>query len=233
MITTDTDPTNAEPAAIRVLIVDDESLVRAGLRALISDDRSIDVVGEAADGAEAVSATGQLAPDVVCMDVRMPGIDGIAATRTIVARHPDVAVLILTTFENDDYVYDALVAGAQGFLLKRAAPEAVVQAIRTVHRRDALLFPEAVRSLFVHADRRQRPTGLPILSAREAEVLRLIARGRSNAEIAGELYLGVETVKSHVGSILTKLQVRDRLQAVIKAYESGFVSVDGTEEPSR
>lgn len=225
--------TNQERSATRVLLADDEELIRAGLTSLISDDPATEVVAEASDGAEAVAITERERPHVVCMDVRMPRVDGIAATRTIAARHPEIGVLILTTFENDDYVYDALVAGAQGFLLKRAAPETVMQAIQTVRRRDALLFPEAVRSLFLKTRKRQQPSGLPELSIREGEVLELIARGRNNAEIAGELYLGVETIKSHVATILAKLGVRDRLQAVIRAYESGFVAVDDTDKPSQ
>jgi DNA-binding NarL/FixJ family response regulator len=210
---------------IRVLLADDEALIRTGLRALISEDPTITVVGEAADGAEAIAASRSLHPDVVCMDVRMPHVDGIQATRTLVQRQPEVGVLILTTFENDDYVYDALVAGAHGFLLKRSAPDAVTEAIHTVHRRDSLLFPEAVRSLFRNA-RRSEADGLPMLSPREGEVLRLMAGGLSNAEIAARLHVGVETVKSHVAAILAKLGVRDRVQAVIRAYRSGFVALD-------
>ena len=211
-------------SAIRVLLVDDESLIRAGLRAIIDAEPDLDVVGEAADGAEAVAEVRSLRPDVVCMDVRMPRVDGLEATRLLVARAEAPRVLVLTTFENDDYVYEALAAGASGFLLKRATPEQVTAAIRTVHAGESLLFPDAVRRL-VQAHRGpadQRP-GLPTLTDREGEVLRLMARGMSNAEIAAELVLGVETVKSHVASLLNKLDVRDRTQAVIRAYESGFV----------
>lgn len=220
-----------EAPPIRVLIADDEKLVRAGLRALIDDDLHITVVGEAVDGVDAVSQTQGLRPDVVCMDVRMPKVDGIQATRTIVRRHPEVGVLILTTFENDDYVHAALVAGAQGFLLKRAAPEAVVHAIQTVHRRESLLFPDAVRGLLGRAARSQ-PVGLPMLSRREGDVLRLVARGCSNSEIAEELHIGLETVKTHVVRILAKLGVRDRVQAVVRAYETGFVSAGRSDEAS-
>jgi DNA-binding NarL/FixJ family response regulator len=212
-------------SSIRVLLVDDESLVRAGLRAIINAEPDLEVVGEAGDGAEAVAQVRSLQPDVVCMDVRMPHVDGIAATRLLSERAESPRVLVLTTFENDDYVYDALAAGAAGFLLKRSAPEQVTAAIRTVRAGESLLFPDAVRRLAqAHADRptSDRP-GLPMLTEREGEVLRLMARGLSNAEIAAELVLGVETVKSHVASLLGKLDVRDRTQAVIRAYESGFV----------
>lgn len=216
---------------IRVLVADDEPLVRAGLHALVIDDPSIEVVGEAADGAEAIAAAQTLQPDVVCMDVRMPRIDGIEATRTLVRRQPKAGVLMLTTFENDDYVYDALVAGAHGFLLKRAAPEAVVHAIGTVHARESLLFPEAFRSMFRPPSRRTGE-GLPMLSSREADVLRRMARGCSNAEIAADLQVGQETVKSHVASVLLKLDVRDRVQAVVRAYRTGFASLDDPEDPA-
>jgi DNA-binding NarL/FixJ family response regulator len=212
---------------IRVLLVDDESLVRAGLRAIIDAEPDLEVVGEAGDGAEAVAQVRSLRPDVVCMDVRMPRVDGIAATRLLVERSESTRVLVLTTFENDDYVYDALAAGAYGFLLKRSAPEQVTAAIRTVHAGESLLFPDAVRRLVgAHGGRpaKNRP-GLPMLTEREGEVLRLMTRGMSNAEIAEELVLGVETVKSHVASLLGKLDVRDRTQAVIRAYESGFVGL--------
>jgi DNA-binding NarL/FixJ family response regulator len=211
-------------SSIRVLLVDDESLVRAGLRAIIDAEPDLEVVGEAGDGAEAVSQVRTLRPDVVCMDVRMPHVDGIAATKLLTERAAATAVLVLTTFENDDYVYDALAAGASGFLLKRSAPEQVTAAIRTVHAGESLLFPDAVRRLVrAHGSQAPNRSGLPTLTEREGEVLRLMARGRSNAEIAEDLVLGVETVKSHVASVLGKLGVRDRTQAVIRAYESGFV----------
>ncbi len=212
---------------IRVLLADDESLVRAGLRAIIDAEPDLEIVGEARDGAEAVAQVRRLRPDVVCMDVRMPRVDGIAATRVLVERSESTRVLVLTTFENDDYVYDALAAGAYGFLLKRSAPEQVTAAIRTVHAGESLLFPDAVRRLVCARGRwpaSNRP-GLPMLTEREGDVLRLMARGMSNAEIAGELVLGIETVKSHVASLLGKLDVRDRTQAVIRAYESGFVGL--------
>jgi DNA-binding NarL/FixJ family response regulator len=211
-------------SSIRVLLVDDESLVRAGLRAIIDAEPDLEVVGEGGDGAEAVSQTRSLRPDVVCMDVRMPHVDGIAATRLLTGRDDSPRVLVLTTFENDDYVYDALAAGASGFLLKRSAPEQVTAAIRTVHAGESLLFPDAVRRLVrTHGGRGPERSGLPMLTEREGEVLRLMARGLSNAEVAAELVVGIETVKSHVASVLGKLDVRDRTQAVIRAYESGFV----------
>ena len=211
-------------SAIRVLLVDDESLVRAGLRAIVDAEPDLDVVGEAADGAEAVAEVRSLQPDVVCMDVRMPRVDGLEATRLLVARADPPRVLVLTTFENDDYVYEALAVGASGFLLKRATPEQVTAAIRTVHVGESLLFPDAVRRLArAHRGSADQRPGLPTLTEREGEVLRLMARGMSNPEIAAELVLGVETVKTHVASLLSKLDVRDRTQAVIRAYESGFV----------
>ena len=208
---------------IRVLLVDDEPLVRAGLRAILQAEPDIEVVGEAEDGIgvpDLVAATGA---DVVLMDVRMPRVDGITATTALLAREPAVRVLVVTTFENDDYVLDALRAGAHGFLLKRARPEEVVHGVRLVTRGDSLLYPDAVRRLATA----RSPAGDELRSARlterEGEVLRLMAAGMSNAEIAGELYLGVETVRTHVGSVLGKLGVRDRTQAVVRAYESGFV----------
>jgi DNA-binding NarL/FixJ family response regulator len=207
---------------IRVLLVDDDALIRAGLRSLIDGEGGVVVVGEAADGAEAIAMTRTLAPDVVCMDVRMPRVDGIEATRVIVDRHPDTRILVLTTFENDDYVHAALAAGAHGFLLKRSAPADVLLAIHVLHRGDSLLFPDAVRRLVARSTART-PGGLPMLSEREGDVVRLMARGASNAEIAAQLYVTVETVKTHVANVLAKLGVRDRVQVVIKAYETGFV----------
>lgn len=223
-------PPDAPDGAVRVVLVDDEPLVRAGLRVILEAEPDLRVVGEAADGSEVPQAVAEARPDVVLMDVRMPRVDGIAATRAVVASSrpggPAPRVLVLTTFENDDHVLDALRAGAQGFLLKRARPEEVVHAVRLVARGDSLLFPDAVRRL-VAAHGPDTAAGDALRSAglteREAEVLRLVAAGMSNAEIAGELYLGVETVRTHVGNVLAKLQVRDRTQAVVRAYESGFV----------
>ena len=210
---------------VRVAIVDDEPLVRAGLRVVLDAEPDIAVVGEAEDGAGVPQLVTDTRPDVVLMDVRMPRVDGIAATRAVVDRAggPVPRVVVLTTFENDDHVLDALQAGAQGFLLKRARPEEIAQAVRTVAQGDSLLFPDAVRRLAAG----RPPSGDTLASARlterEGEVLRLMADGMSNAEIAGELYLGVETVRTHVGNVLGKLGVRDRTQAVVRAYTSGFV----------
>ena len=209
----------------RVLIVDDDELIRAGLRAILDAEPDLEVVGEAADGAEVVPAAIRLRPDVVLMDVRMPALDGIQATRLLLDR-VDVPprVLVVTTFENDEYVYEALGAGAAGFLLKRSRPQQIVDAVRVVARGDSLLFPAAVRRL---ASAYGAPDGrLPgaQLTEREGEVLRLMAEGLSNAEIAARLVLGLETVKTHVGNVLAKLGVRDRTQAVVVAYRSGFIS---------
>ncbi|SKC62802.1 response regulator [Krasilnikoviella flava] len=222
----------AADAVVRVVLVDDEPLVRAGLRVILEAEPDLDVVGEAGDGSEVPQVVAESRPDVVLMDVRMPRVDGIAATRSVVAAGrpgaPAPRVLVLTTFENDDHVLDALHAGAQGFLLKRARPEEVADAVRLVARGDSLLFPDAVRRL-VAARGSDGAAGDALrdarLTEREGEVLRLVAAGLSNAEIAGELYLGVETVRTHVGNVLAKLGVRDRTQAVVWAYESGFVPV--------
>jgi DNA-binding NarL/FixJ family response regulator len=213
---------------ISVVVVDDEPLIRSGLRAIIDAEPDLTVVGEAADGAEVLPVVRRTRPDVVLMDVRMPAVDGIRATRLLLdGLDPAPRVLVVTTFENDDYVYDALRAGASGFLLKRTPPDDIVQAIRTVVGSDSLLFPEAIRALaMAHVrDHELPPTGLDHaqLTEREQEVLRLMARGLSNAEIAGELVLGVQTIKTHVANTLAKLGARDRTQAVILAYESGFV----------
>ncbi|MGP4029830.1 response regulator [Actinomadura sp. 3N407] len=207
---------------IQVLLVDDDHLVRAGLRGLL-DGGDIEIAGEAADGAEAVSKVRSLMPDVVCMDVRMPRLDGIQATRQILKHHPEVKVLVLTTFEHDEHVAAALEAGADGFLLKRAAPDSFAESIRTVHRGDSLLFPSSIRSLVKQTTGSATNSGLPDLTEREGEVLRLMAAGLQNAEIAAELCISLETVKTHVVRVLGKLQVRDRTQAVICAYRSGFV----------
>ncbi|MET0526242.1 MAG: response regulator transcription factor [Nocardioides sp.] len=210
---------------IRVLLVDDEPLVRSGLRAILEAEPDIAVVGEADDGAAAVSQARRTRPDIVLMDVRMPRVDGIAATRLLGEFDGGgPAVIVVTTFENDDHVYDALVAGARGFLLKRSAAEDFVNAIRTVHAGESVLFPRAIRALVV-PDRRRDDSALAdaALTEREQEVLRLVAQGLSNAEIATELFLGLETVKTHVRNLLAKLGVRDRVQAVVRAYESGFI----------
>lgn len=210
-------------APIRVLLVDDEPLVRRGLRAILESDPGIEVVGEAADGAAALTSTRSLSPDVVCMDVRMPGVDGIRATELLLALDPAPRVLVVTTFESDEYVFDALRAGASGFLLKRADADQVVTAVRAVAAGESLLFPESVRRLAVRYAPAQARYAGPALTPRESEVLALTARGMSNPEIAGELVLGVETVRTHVANVLAKLGARDRTQAVVIAYESGLV----------
>jgi DNA-binding NarL/FixJ family response regulator len=215
---------------ISVVVVDDEPLIRSGLRAIIDAEQDLVVVGEAGDGAEVLPVVRRTRPDVVLMDVRMPALDGIQATRLLLDRlDPAPRVLVVTTFENDDYVYDALRAGASGFLLKRTPPDDIIQAIRMVVGSESLLFPEAIRTLALSRarDGGDRPQGLDQaqLTEREQEVLRLMARGLSNAEIAGELVLGVQTIKTHVANLLAKLGARDRTQAVILAYESGFVPV--------
>jgi DNA-binding NarL/FixJ family response regulator len=211
------------PATISVLIADDDVLVRAGLRAILAAEADLTVSGEVADGSEVLPAALRRRPDVVLMDVRMPRMDGIQATRLLLEKFDDPPkVLVVTTFANDEYVYQALQAGAAGFLLKRSRPEQITEAVRVVARGDSLLFPAAVRRLAAAYGPPDGPAGSG-LTAREAEVLALMAEGLSNAEIADRLVLGVETVKSHVGSILAKLGVRDRTQAVVVAYRSGFV----------
>ncbi|MFF4155381.1 response regulator [Streptomyces sp. NPDC001678] len=218
---------SADP--IRVVLADDEHLVRTALRAILGAEPGVEVVGEATTGAEAVSVVRALRPDVVLMDVRMPEVDGIRATERILAGMDDPPrVVVVTTFENDAYVYDALRAGASGFLLKRAGADELVQAVKLVARSDSLLFPAAVRALAAaHAAPRSDDRAAALreqLSEREAEVLRLLATGLSNAEIATRMALGPATVKTHVAGVLAKLGVRDRTQAVIAAYECGFVS---------
>ncbi|MBM7807934.1 DNA-binding NarL/FixJ family response regulator [Geodermatophilus bullaregiensis] len=211
---------------IRVLLVDDEELVRGGLRAILDARDDIEVVGEAADGAVVVPLTASLRPDVVVMDIRIPLVDGIQATRDLRRRLDEPPrVLVVTTFGDDENVYPALHAGADGFLPKRARPAEIVDAVRVVARGDSLLFPAAIRALAArHAPVRARGGRAPaVLTAREREILTLMARGLSNGEIAGELYLGLQTVKTHVSSLLRKLGARDRTQAVITAYESGLV----------
>jgi DNA-binding NarL/FixJ family response regulator len=214
-------------AAVRVLIADDDDLMRAGLRAVLSTDEGIEVVAEAADGRAAIERVRRFAPDVVLMDVRMPDLDGIAATRDLLAASPEAKVVILTTFEQDDYIFGALSAGASGFLLKRTSPEELIAAIHAVADGDSLLSPSVTRRVIDHMARQPAPEAtsgerLSELTPREREVLGLIARGLSNSEIAADLVIEETTVKTHVKRILMKLRLRDRVQAVIFAYESGL-----------
>lgn len=215
---------------IGVVVVDDQTLVRAGFRVLVDSSPDLEVLGEAADGAEAVDVVRRVRPDVVLMDVRMPGMDGIEATRRITADGATgrARVLILTTFELDEYVYAALQAGASGFLLKDTPPEDLLGAIQTIAEGNALLAPSVTRTLIAEfAARGQRPprhlAALDQITPREREVLCLVARGRSNAEIAEELHMSAATAKTHVSRLLTKLDARDRAQLVVIAYESGTV----------
>lgn len=218
----------------RVMVVDDQQMFRMGLRAILQAQDDLEVVGEAANGADAVVEAVRLQPDVVLMDVRMPEMDGIEATRRITAAPADrpVRVVMLTTFDIDDYVFDALRAGASGFLLKDASADELVQAVRTVAEGDSLLAPRVTRHLveaFVAAPTPAAPrTGvLDVLTDRERDVFLLVARGRSNGEIAGDLFIAEQTVKTHVGRILAKLQLRDRVHAVVLAYEIGLVTPAG------
>jgi DNA-binding NarL/FixJ family response regulator len=214
--------------SVGVLLVDDEQLIRAGLRAIIASEPDLEVVGEASDGSEVPGLVSRLTPHVVLMDVRMPTVDGIRATAHLMSTmDKPPKVIVVTTFENDDYVYDALLAGASGFLLKRARPEEIISAIRTVAAGESLLFPAAIRRLAANRGAAGDALKAAALTEREGEVLRLVATGLSNVEIAGELFLGLQTVKTHVGNILAKLGARDRTQAVIKAYESGFIKPAG------
>ncbi|GGW86074.1 response regulator transcription factor [Streptomyces lomondensis] len=215
------------PTPIRVVLADDERMVRTALRAILSAEPDLEVVGEAATGAEAVSVVRDLRPDVVLMDVRMPEVDGIRATERILATLDEPPrIVVVTTFENDSYVYDALRAGAAGFLLKRADADALVQAVRLVARSDSLLFPAAVRTLATeHARARPAPPAwVAKLTGREREVLQQMAQGLTNAEIARRMEVGPATVKSHVAAVLAKTGTRDRTQAVIAAYEAGFLN---------
>jgi DNA-binding NarL/FixJ family response regulator len=230
---------------ITVLLVDDQALVRAGFRIILHSEPGIEVVGEAANGADAITSARELNPDVICMDVQMPGMDGLEATRAIVDDDSITSrVLMLTTFDRDDYLFEALRAGASGFLLKTASPENLVEAVQVLARGDALLSPSVTRRVIerfgraadaaaaVDATSLPRRAELPDLTERETEVLTHMARGRSNAEIALELYVGEATVKTHVSNVLTKLGVRDRIQAVVYAYEHGFAVRGGTAPPS-
>jgi len=220
--------------SLGVLIADDQALVRAGFRMILEAEEDMDVVGEAADGREAVEEARRLRPDVVLMDVRMPDVDGIEATRRLLGDDgAALKVVMLTTFDMDEYVYDALRAGASGFLLKDVPPEQLVDGIRAVASGDALLAPSITRRVIEEFVRRPpdcvrtAPPELAELTARELEVLKLVARGLANAEIAKELFISETTVKTHVAHVLMKLKLRDRVQAVVFAYESGLVLPGG------
>ena len=217
--------------SIGVLVADDQSMVRAGFRMLLGGEDDIDVVAEAGDGREAVEKAARFDPNVVLMDIRMPDMDGLQATREILAANPAARILILTTFDLDEYIYEALSAGASGFVLKDDPPEHLLAAIRTVAAGDALLSPSVtnrVISRFARLQRPDPPKELDALTAREADVLRLIAKGLSNAEIGEELFISDTTVKTHVTHVLQKLGLRDRVQAVVLAYQSGIM--DGESE---
>jgi DNA-binding NarL/FixJ family response regulator len=212
--------------SIRVLVADDQSMVRAGFRMLLGGEDDIDVVAEAGDGREAVEKAARFEPHVVLMDIRMPDVDGLQATREILAANPAARILILTTFDLDEYIYEALSAGASGFVLKDDPPEQLIAAIRTVAAGDALLSPSVtnrVISRFARLQRPDPPKELDELTSRESDVLRLIARGLSNAEIGEELFISDTTVKTHVTHVLQKLNLRDRVQAVVLAYQSGIM----------
>lgn len=211
---------------MRILLVDDDPLVRTGLRAVLQSEKRWSVVGEAGDGAQAIEMAKELLPDLVIMDVRMPGLDGLAATDRITSLENPPRVLVLTTFEVDEYVYEALRAGASGFVLKRVPPAELIEVVRLVTTGESLIFPEQTRVLIERfvSDARAKHRSIAELTEREADVLTLLARGHSNQEISEDLYIGMETVKSHIRSILLKVGAKNRTQAVIIAYESGFVA---------
>lgn len=232
---------------IRVGVVDDQAMVRAGLTMILDAEDDIEVVGEASDGNEAIAMVAQSGPDVVLMDVRMPGMDGLTATRELLKEDPPLRVIVLTTFDQDDYVYEALRAGASGFLLKSADGDSLVEAVRVVAAGEALLAPQVTRRVIEHFASGTLPTATVVaaespageaagldadLSERELEVLQLMARGLSNQEIASQLFVSSTTVKTHVSHILSKLGVRDRVQAVVEAYESGLVTPGSTDAPA-
>jgi DNA-binding NarL/FixJ family response regulator len=224
------------PPSVRVLVVDDDELMRAGLRAVLSSDETIEVVGEATTGRHAIERVRALRPDVVLMDVRMPDLDGIAATREILATSPEIKVLILTTFEQGDYIFGAINAGASGFLLKRTRPEELITAVHTVAAGDSLLSPSVTRTVLDRvANQRVTPRvadrRLEELTPREREVLELITRGSSNSEIAEALLIEESTVKTHVKRVLMKLGLRDRIHAVIFGYENGLAQPSSKPTP--
>lgn len=214
---------------IRVMLVDDQEMVRVGFRMILQAEPDLSIVGEAGDGAAAVELAGRAGADVILMDVRMPKMDGIEACTIIRDRHPSTRIMMLTTFDLHDYVHAALRAGASGFMLKDAPAEQLVDAIRIIANGDALLAPSVTQALIDEIARRPASDpasypGVDMLTDRELDVIRLMAKGRSNTEIAAELYLGEATIKTHVGRILSKLGARDRVQAVVIAYESGLVT---------
>ena len=215
--------------SVRVLVADDQSMVRAGFRMLLSGAEDIEVVAEASNGVEAIDKAARFHPTVILMDIRMPELDGLEATRRILASDNGARILILTTFDLDEYVYEALAAGASGFVLKDDPPEQLLAAIRTVAAGEALLSPTVTKRVikhFMRIPRATRPKGFDELTAREQEVFRLIANGLSNTEIAQELYISDATVKSHITHILQKLDLRDRVQAVVLAYQTGLFEQD-------
>ena len=215
--------------SIRVLVADDQSMVRAGFRMLLSGQEDLEVVAEASNGVEAVDKAQRFDPDVVLMDIRMPELDGLEATRRILAADRGTRVLVLTTFDLDEYIYEALTAGASGFVLKDDPPEQLIGAIRTVAAGDALLSPAVTKRVIERFTRLSRPTppsGLEELTARELDVLRLIAQGLSNEEIGKQLFIGETTVKTHVTHVLQKLDLRDRVQAVVLAHQTGLFEAD-------
>jgi DNA-binding NarL/FixJ family response regulator len=220
--------------SIRVLVVDDQSMVRAGFRLLLANEADIEVVAEAADGREAVSQAARCHPDVILMDIRMPRLDGLEATRRILAFDQPARILILTTFDLDDYVYEALKAGASGFVLKDDPPEQLIAAVRTVAAGDALLSPTITRRViqqFTRLHRQPPPPAVASLTAREMDVFRLITEGLSNAEIGRQLYISDTTVKTHVTRLLQKLDLRDRAQAIVLAHQTGLFEAGETTRP--
>jgi DNA-binding NarL/FixJ family response regulator len=222
---------------IRVLVVDDQSMVRAGLRMLLGGEHDIEIVGEAGNGREAVRQAGSLHPDIVLMDIRMPELDGLEATRRILAAEESTRVIVLTTFDLDEYVYEALSAGASGFVLKDDPPEQLIAAVRTVAAGEAILSPTVTRRViqqFARLHRQPPPKSVATLTTRELDVFRLISQGLSNAEIGQELFISDTTVKTHVTRILQKLGLRDRAQAIVLAYQTGLFEVgDDSGRPDR